>query len=142
MKEQESVLVAALRKVSIFSKLEDKQLKTIAKGGTVLTYPAGKLIVEEGSPGVGFNLILEGRVKVRKGKKTLAELKDGDFFGEMSLFYDQPRTATVEAVTDTRCLGVTGWALGGMIHAHPDIALGMLKEMAGRLKKTSEAMTE
>lgn len=142
MKEQESGLVEALRKVSIFSELDEKLLKAIAKGGTVISYPAGKAIVEEGSSGVGFHLVLDGRVKVRKGKRVLAELKTGDFFGEMSLFYDQPRTATVEAVTDTKCLGITGWALAGMIHAHPDIALGMLKEMAGRLKKTNEAITE
>lgn len=142
MKEQDSSLVTALRNVSIFSELDEKQLKTIAKGGTVMSYPAGKAIVEEGAPGVGFNLIMEGRVKVRRGRRTLAELKDGDFFGEMSLFYDQPRTATVEAITDTKCLGITGWALAGMIHANPDIALGMLKEMAGRLKKTNEGITE
>ena len=88
-----------LRKVPLFSTLNGKQLKTIAKSGKELSYAPGQEIIQEGSMGVGFFLILDGHVRVRKGKKTLAELKTGDFFGEMSLFDEQPRSATVEATS-------------------------------------------
>ena len=126
----------------MFSALSPKQLTTIAAGGKSLLFTPGQPIVEEGSAGIGFYLILEGRVKVRKGKRTLAELKTGDFFGEMSLFDAQPRSATVEAVIDTKCLGITSWAFMAMIRSDPEIAVNLMKELAARLRLSDKALAE
>jgi CRP/FNR family transcriptional regulator, cyclic AMP receptor protein len=134
--------VALLRKVPLFSALSPKQLKTVAAGGKDLVFTPGQSIVEEGAAGIGFFLVLDGRVRVRKGKKTLAELKAGDFFGEMSLFDAQPRSATVEALTETRCLGITSWAFMGMIKSDPEIALNLMKELASRLRISDKALAE
>lgn len=131
-----------LRNVPIFSTLNNKQLKKIASGGKELTYVPGQTIVEEGAMGVGFFLILEGKVRVRKGKKTLAELKAGDFFGEMSLFDEQPRSATAEATVDTKCLGITAWSFIGMVKSNPDIAVNLMKELASRLRVSNKALAE
>jgi CRP/FNR family transcriptional regulator, cyclic AMP receptor protein len=131
-----------LRNVPIFSTLNNKQLKTIASGGKELTYVPGQAIVEEGSMGVGFFLILDGKVRVRKGKKTLAELKVGDFFGEMSLFDEQPRSATVEATADTKCLGISAWSFIGMVKSNPEIAVNLMKELASRLRLSNKALEE
>ena len=126
--------------VPLFSGLNGKQLKAIAAGGKELSYSPGQHIVEEGATGVGFFLILDGRVRVRKGSKTLAELKKGDFFGEMSLFDDQPRSATVEALSETKCMGITAWSFSGLVKAHPDIAVGLMKELAVRLRQSNKAI--
>ncbi|MDA4134368.1 MAG: cyclic nucleotide-binding domain-containing protein [Thaumarchaeota archaeon] len=131
-----------LRKVPLFSMLSGKQLKTIAKSGKDLSYIPGQEIIQEGALGVGFFLILDGHVRVRKGKKTLAELKTGDFFGEMSLFDEQPRSATVEATGDTKCLGITAWSFIGMVKSNPDIAVNLMKEMAVRLRASNKALAE
>jgi len=131
-----------LGNVSLFKGLKNKQLKTIAGTGKELVYAPGQVIVEEGSIGVGFFLILEGKVQVRKGRKTLAELGTGDFFGEMSLFDEQPRSASVVAVTETRCLGITSWSFIGMVKSDPDIAVNMMKVMAARLRLSNKALAE
>jgi CRP-like cAMP-binding protein len=141
-KESQEDLTAMLRNVPIFSTLNNKQLKKIASGGKELTYVPGQTIVEEGAMGVGFFLILEGKVRVRKGKKTLAELKAGDFFGEMSLFDEQPRSATAEATVDTKCLGITAWSFIGMVKSNPDIAVNLMKELASRLRVSNKALAE
>jgi len=131
-----------LRKVPLFSTLSSKHLKTIAATGKELSYVPGQEIVQEGSMGVGFFLILDGHVRVRKGKKTLAELKTGDFFGEMSLFDEQPRSATVEATVDTKCLGIAAWSFIGMVKSNPDIAVNLMKELAARLRLSNKALAE
>ena len=131
-----------LQKVPIFSSLKEKQLKTIASGGKELGYEQGQAIVEEGTKGIGFFLILDGKVLVKKGSKTLAELSSGDFFGEMSLFDDQPRSATVEAITPTKCLGISAWSFVAMIKANPDIAINVMKVLASRLRKSNKALAE
>jgi CRP/FNR family transcriptional regulator, cyclic AMP receptor protein len=140
-KEQDQQ-VALLRKVPLFSSLKPKQLKTVAAGGKDLFYSPGQYIVEEGAAGVGFYLILDGHVRVRKGKKALAELKTGEFFGEMSLFDSEPRSATVEAVTDTKCLIISSWAFMGMVKSDPDIAVNLMKELAARLRLSNKALAE
>jgi CRP/FNR family cyclic AMP-dependent transcriptional regulator len=141
-KESQARLAPMLGKVSLFKGLKDKQLKKIAASGKELVYTPGQVKVEEGAFGVGFYLILEGTVEVRKGKKSLAQLKAGDFFGEMSLFDEQPRSASVSAVTETRCLGITSWSFIGMVKSDPDIAVNMMKEMAVRLRRTDKALAE
>ena len=134
--------IAMLRKVPLFSNLNDKNLKTFAEGAKTLTYVPGQQIVEEGTSGVGFFLILDGNVRVRKGKKNLAELQSGDFFGEMSLFDEQPRSATVEAITPTKCLGITAWSFMGMVRSNPDIAVNVMKVLAARLRQSDKALAE
>lgn len=132
--------VSLLQKVPLFSSLNTKQLRTIAAGGKELSFTPGQHIVDEGAVGVGFFLVLVGQVRVREGRKTLAELKAGDFFGEMSLFDAQPRSATVEAVTETKCLGISAWAFIGMIKSNPDIAINLMKEMAARLRLSNKGL--
>lgn len=135
-------LAEMLKDVPLFAGLNAKQLKTIAAGGKELSYEPGQHIVDEGAIGVGFFLILDGKVRVRKGSKTLAELKKGDFFGEMSLLDDQPRSATVEAISATSCLGITEWVFTGMAKSNPDIALGLMKVLAARLRQSNKALAE
>jgi CRP/FNR family transcriptional regulator len=88
-------------------------------------------------------LVLNGRVEVRKGEKTLAELGPGQFFGEMALLVEgAPRSADVVALEDTECLVLTRWDLRSLIQTHPDMALKMLGEMARRLSTTHQALSE
>jgi CRP-like cAMP-binding protein len=118
----------------MFSGLDDKRRKSIAGQGKVMSYKAGDSIVEEGSMGVGFYLILDGRAEVRKGGKVLANLGKGQFFGEMSLIDSQPRSADVVAVSPTQCWALSSWVFDSMVKATPDIALMMLKEVVKRLR--------
>lgn len=120
--------------VPFFANLDKKKWESMVEQGKSLVYKEGDKIVEEGTMGVGFYLILEGRAEVRKGEKVLATLSKGDFFGEMSLIDEQPRSADVVAVEPTKCWALTSWAFVSMAKANPEIALSMLKEVVKRLR--------
>lgn len=129
-----SDIISSLGGVSFFSGLNKKQLKTIADSGKEINYKQGDTIVEEGTMGVGFYLVLDGKVEVRKGAKVLSALSKGQFFGEMSLVDDQPRSADVVAIQQTRCFTISTWVFSALIKQHPELALPMLKVMARRLR--------
>ncbi len=127
--------------VPLFGGLDDKHRKALVSQGKEMTYRAGDAIVNEGTTGVGFFLILDGRAEVRKGTRVLATLAKGQFFGEMSLIDEQPRSADVVAVRPTKCWAITSWAFAGLVKTHPEMALAMLKEMVKRLRTAQSSPT-
>ncbi len=133
--------IVLLKQVPLFSRLKDRELKAILKSATDKEFKAGTKIVSEGDAGVGFYLIISGGADVRRGEERLARLGKGSFFGEMSLLDDAPRSADVIATEDTRCFVLTPWAMKGLIAAHPEVALGMLAELARRLRETDRALS-
>jgi len=127
--------------VPFFAGLDEKKRKSIATQGKEISYKAGDKIVEDGSMGVGFYLILDGRAEVRKGSKILATLGKGQFFGEMSLIDEQPRSADVVALSPTRCWALSSWAFASVVKTNPEIPMMMLKEMARRLRSAQSSPT-
>jgi CRP-like cAMP-binding protein len=99
----------ALRAVPLFAGLDEQELDSIYTIARKRTYPKGSFILLEGDPGDAFYLILAGEVKVvtqgADGREfTLAVQRAGDFFGEMSLFDGQPRSASVVTTEDATFL--------------------------------------
>ncbi len=129
----------ALGKVPFFSGLSKKLLKTIVNSGREVSFKEGSTIVRQGGMGVGFFLILDGQVEVKKGGKVLAELSPGQFFGEMSLIDDQPRSADVVATAPTRCFGLTSWSFSGILKSNPEMAMPILQEVVKRLRTAQSA---
>jgi CRP/FNR family cyclic AMP-dependent transcriptional regulator len=127
--------------VPFFAGLDDKKRKSIASQGKEISYKAGDTIVEEGSMGVGFYLVLDGKVEVRKWSKFLATLAKGQFFGEMSLIDEQPRSADVVAVSQARCWALSSWAFASVVKTNPEIPMMMLKEMVKRLRAAQTSPT-
>ena len=130
---------ALLASVPFFSGLDEKKRKSIATQGKELSYKPGDPIVDEGTMGVGFYLVLDGKAEVRKGTKVLATLGRGQFFGEMSLIDEQPRSADVVAVAPTQCWALTSWVFSAIVKTNPDVALLMLKEMVKRLRSAQSS---
>jgi CRP-like cAMP-binding protein len=127
--------------VPFFRGLQEKTRKAVASQGKEMSYKAGDSIVDEGTMGVGFYLILDGKAEVRKGGKILATLSKGQFFGEMSLIDEQPRSADVVAVAPTKCWALTSWAFAALVKTRPEIALNMLKELVKRLRAAQNLPT-
>ena len=127
--------------VPFFAGLDEKKRKSIASQGKEISYKAGDSVVDEGTMGVGFYLILDGKAEVRKAGKVLASLGKGQFFGEMSLIDEQPRSADVVAVVPTRCWALSAWAFSSIVKTHPEIPLMMLKEMVKRLRAAQSSLT-
>lgn len=133
----EAELLAQVRQVQLFGRCRDRDLKAILKTATERTYAPGQTIIEQGQEGVAFYLILEGRVEVRKGERAIATLGAGDHFGELALLSHEPqkRTATVAAVTETRCLLLTVWDFRGLIEGNAHMATQVLAAVADRLRE-------
>ena len=130
-----------LATVPFFSGLDEKKRKSLVSQGKEMSYKAGDFVVREGAMGVGFYLILDGKAEVRKGDRILATLGQGQFFGEMSLIDELPRSADVVAVSSTKCWALTSWAFAGLVKTNPEIALQMLKEMVKRLRAAQSSPT-
>src|ERR1700693_2871601 len=93
-----------LASVPLFSGLTKSQLRYLAESAKERTYSSGDAIVRQGEKGIGFYLVLAGKAEVERGGKSVAVLGPGQFFGEMALVDDQPRTADVRASGPVRCL--------------------------------------
>ena len=105
-------------------------------------FPKGTVLFREGDLGREMFIIQQGKVQVRKkvgtAEKVLAELSNGEFFGEMALLMGMDRSATVEVIEDSKLLVVTPDTFENLLKSNLDIALKMLKKMASRLRALDE----
>ncbi len=142
--KQNPQTVKMLAEVPIFSGLKGKQIKSVASAfARERSYGPGEVIEKEGDDGVAFYLITNGSVEVKKAQKSVAKLKRGQFFGEMALIDKQPRSATVVSVeAGTKCLVMPIWNFKAAIENDPKVAMGVMKELARRLRETTNALSE
>jgi CRP-like cAMP-binding protein len=126
----------------LFASLSERQLRRLVRSAKERSYSAGQAIVREGDDGIGFFLILEGEVEVRKRDRTLATLSAGNFFGEMALFERQPRNADVVASKPSRCLVLSSWEFWGFVNDQPKVMRSLMAEMVRRLRAAGAPLTE
>jgi CRP/FNR family transcriptional regulator, cyclic AMP receptor protein len=134
--------VKMLGQAPILSSLSARQLRSLARQGKERSYSAGSKVVQRGEGGIGLFLMLDGKAEVRRGGRTLAKLGPGQFFGEMSLLDDQPRSADVVASEPCRCLVLSKWEFWGFAENQPKVLRGILQEMARRLRETDQSLSE
>ena len=127
--------VATLANVPLFAGVSRKDLKRLVERMSERTFNEGEIAVEEGRGGAGFWLIEDGSATVSIGGEIVRTLGPGEYFGEIALLDDGPRTATVTAGTDLRCLGMATWEFRPFVLEHPDVALTMLQTLARRLRE-------
>ena len=135
-------LVKMLSEVPLFSRLDKKELQIIAAAGREVDFEPGKEILKQGEPGLAFLLILDGKVEVQRRGKTVTTLNPGNFFGEMSVLDDRPRSADVVAIEQTKCFGIASWSFFPVLRNNPDMALGIIKELVRRLRQVDEGPSE
>jgi CRP/FNR family transcriptional regulator, cyclic AMP receptor protein len=130
--------VDLLQRVPLFSDLEQKELKQVAKSFKERTFGPGDTIASEGAGGIGFFVIADGRAKVSVGGEERASLGPGDYFGEIALIDDGARTATVTADSELRCYGLTSWEFRPLVETDARIAWKLLQSMAKRLRAAEQ----
>lgn len=123
-----------LAKVPLFSMLSTRELEKLARECHDRTFPAGTILTEEDEFGTIFTVIAEGQATVTVRGKTARVLKAGDFFGEMALIDRSPRSATVTADTDVRCLLMTQPVFRPFAVSHPESMWALLELMVQRVR--------
>jgi CRP/FNR family transcriptional regulator, cyclic AMP receptor protein len=130
-----------LRNVSIFADLDAAAVAALERLAEVKDYRAGALIVSQEDRGDALFVLVSGKVKVvlygDSGREIILSIfkSPGDFFGEMSLLDDEPRSATVIADRASRLLSLSRREFQSHIEGHPRTALRVLQEVSRRLRR-------
>jgi len=126
--------VAALRRVQLFADMDRRQAEQIARVVKERRFAKGETVIMEGSGGAAFFFIESGEAKVTSKGAELAKLGPGDHFGEIALIDGGPRSATVTAVTDLVCYGITFWEFRPLVEKNGTMAWKLLQALAKRLR--------
>ncbi|MDQ3104159.1 MAG: Crp/Fnr family transcriptional regulator [Actinomycetota bacterium] len=134
-----------LRQTPLFSGFDDEAIGALRTTMTESSLARGEVLFREGDSGDSLYVVLEGKFKLGKtssdGRENLlAVLGPGQMFGELSLFDPGPRSATATAVTDGRLATLGHLALQRWLADRPDVARGLLFQLAHRLRRTSEVV--
>jgi cAMP-binding proteins - catabolite gene activator and regulatory subunit of cAMP-dependent protein kinases len=109
-------------------------------------YPDGSVIFNEGDTGREMYYILSGRVCLEKDacqvKKMLAEMGPGQYFGEMAVLINAPRTASARVLEDSHLAVIDGSTFANLVRESQDVAVLMLREFSRRLKNSNTALEE
>ena len=127
--------IELIAKVPLFAGCSKRELAKIASLSDEIDLPAGATLTREGRSGREFCVLISGSADVRAGKKKLATLSGGDFFGEIALILDAPRSATVSATTPVRLLVVERVAFRRLMREFPAIQTKVLEALACQTRR-------
>jgi CRP-like cAMP-binding protein len=125
--------VDVIKRVPLFAGCSKRELEQIAQIADEIDLAEGKEMTREGSRGREFFVLLEGEADVTKGGSSINKLGPGDFFGEIALISDSPRTATVTATSPVRALVITDRSFRRLLDEQSEIQRKVLVALAERL---------
>ena len=126
--------LAALEHVPLLAGLTPQQLRRVATVARLKRFAAGTAMVRLGDPGNAFYVILEGRALVVRERRRPLQLEAGDFFGELALIEDAPRSADVIAADDVLALTIGRAAFTRLLRSEAALTYVMLRTLVGRLR--------
>jgi CRP-like cAMP-binding protein len=134
-----------LTTVPLFKGLDDRQLSRLTRRFSERSYGAGESIVTQGTIGIGLFIMESGKADaVREypgGEKTVVNtFGPTEFFGELSLLDEEPRTASVIATEPTKCLILTQLDFLSALREDADVSIALLKELARRYRRAVESL--
>jgi CRP-like cAMP-binding protein len=137
--------LALLHRVPAFSTLLAEDLLAVADVIVPRTFGAGDTVFREGDSGDTCYIVRLGQARaVREhtdGRSiTLATFGPGDIFGELAMFDEETRSATVQALQETEAAAILGSDMRRLLRAHPDIAVKLLRALSQRLRETNERL--
>jgi CRP/FNR family transcriptional regulator, cyclic AMP receptor protein len=123
--------------VPLFAQCSKRELSAIGGIADEIDLKEGTELTRQGKPGREFFVLIEGTADVLKNERKVNSLKTGDFFGEIALVHNAPRTATVRATSPVRALVVTERNFRRLLEEQPDIQRKVLAALAERLAPTT-----
>ena len=138
-------VAALLARVPTFETLGEHDLLEVAKVAVPRSFGAHEVIFREGDASDTCYVVRTGTVRALRGHPdgrsiTLAQFGPGDIFGELAMFNDERRSASVEAVEATEVIGILGTDMRRLMRAHPDIAVKLVISLGRKLRETNERL--
>jgi CRP-like cAMP-binding protein len=135
----------SLKDYSLFGGLGPEELEVIKPLLETRSYSAGDTILSEGQPNEKIFFILEGSVSIERAGTLLANLKEGDTFGEMEFLDVMPAAASVVAQTSTTVAAISNRALRELsranMHAFALVVMNLARDLSRRLRRMNEIVT-
>ena len=140
-------IVELLGRVPVFSTLERDDLGRIAQLAVPRSFEPGQIVFREGDASDTCYVVRSGRARAIRehadGRTiTLATFGPGDIFGELAMFEDELRSATVEAVQDTSVVAVLGPDMRRLMVEHPEISIRLVVALGRRLRETNDRLAK
>jgi CRP/FNR family transcriptional regulator, cyclic AMP receptor protein len=134
-----------LRRVPVFADLEDDALRRVADVAVPRRFAAGEVVFREGDASNTCYVVRSGRARAvhehADGRSiTLANFGPGDIFGELAMFDDERRSATVETIEETEAIAILGGDMRRLLSEHPEIAAELLSALGRRLRESNERL--
>ena len=132
-----------VRRIPVFRNVSDERLEQLVEGFTIREAQKGEVVFYQTDKSSELYIILRGKVKVtlmsEGGEEfILTDLKEGDFFGELSLIDGNPRSASIEAESDSTFAVLKRSRLLNAIRSDPDFAIDLLSSVVQRLRESTE----
>jgi CRP-like cAMP-binding protein len=128
-----------LAKAPLLANVDPDGIAMIAGRMVEVDFAKDHVIARQGEVGTGFFLVAAGSVRVVRDGQTIARIGAGDFFGELSVLDGRPRVAQVIADEPTTCLALATWDFEAVVREQPEVALAILRGLAGRLRGLTES---
>jgi CRP/FNR family transcriptional regulator, cyclic AMP receptor protein len=129
--------VELIKRVPLFAHCSKKELGLVAQIADEIDLAEGKTLMREGDRGREFFVLVEGSADVRRRNRKVNTLGGGDFFGEIALVSQRPRTATVTTTSPVRALVVTEQSFRSLLDRAPDVQRKVLQALADRVAADS-----
>lgn len=134
-----------LAQVPLFDGLNDRQLRKLASRCVLRRYAPGETIIGQGKAGEGLFILISGQAEVLRerpdgNKLALRLFGPTNFFGEVALLHEGPRTASVVSKTETECLGLARWDFIATMREDADMGVALSQELAKRLRGVLDAL--
>jgi CRP-like cAMP-binding protein len=137
--------VALLHQVPVFSTLAEPELARVAEVAVPRLFAASEVVFREGDESDTCYIVRSGHARATREHQdgrsiTLARFGPGDIFGELAMFDNERRSATVEALEPTEAIAILGGDMRRLLREHPDIAVKLIAAIARRLRETNERL--
>ena len=132
-----------LRKIYLFSELPEEDLQAVSNLATTRTYPKNTIIISEGDDSDSLYAVLSGKVKVYlsddDGREIIINIQgEGEYFGELALLDDSPRSASVMTLEETKLAVISKSSFEKCLSNNPQLALHIIRELSSRLRNLTQ----
>jgi CRP/FNR family cyclic AMP-dependent transcriptional regulator len=124
-----------LRRVPLFAGLNERGLEDVGRLTDEIDLPAGTTLMQQGTTGHDFFLILDGTVSIERDGKVVNRLGEGEFFGEIALLDGRPRSASVKTETSSRLLVLGHREFNSLVDEFPEVRIAVLQALAQRVRR-------